>query len=455
MGWSYRKSFGSGPFRINFSKSGVSYSVGVKGARINVGPRGTYVNLSANGISYRKKINTNAPANEPLPYPSLRSEPTGHTIMSAEIEQLSDSDSTAFIAELTEKAGQYSYVNWFGIYPLIAFIAVMAFTSFDSKPVTLQPPTDSLLVNITSTIGVNVRQSPNAKSTILRSADYGQTFPLVDSTDQKWLKVQLADNTGYISRRFAGVEHVTHEAVIQDQVILANPYAGYIFALCIPGFTVLIIWLKRKDRERFAMELHYDMDEKFQEVYNQFNIHFTAFASSSSVWQYLHTHQVSDFKRNAGAGQLIKRSPIRQVSSNQAPLPYFHTNVSIPCIRLNNLAFYFLPERLLIKRGNTFAAVFYKNLKISGHITRFIEDQIVPRDAQVVDHTWRYVNKSGGPDRRFNNNRRLPICAYSQYTLTSDTGIYEVITTSKQGAMDGFAGFLSAIGVLQTKMTIT
>lgn|GEM_PF-1905766 len=26
MGWSYRKSFGSGPFRINFSKSGISYS---------------------------------------------------------------------------------------------------------------------------------------------------------------------------------------------------------------------------------------------------------------------------------------------------------------------------------------------------------------------------------------------------------------------------------------------
>ena len=39
------------------------------------------------------------------------------------------------------------------------------------------------------------------------------------------------------------------------------------------------------------------------------------------------------------------------------------------------------------------------------------------------------ARKSGGPDRRFNNNRPLPICAYSQYTLKSDTRVYEVIKT--------------------------
>jgi len=64
------------------------------------------------------------------------------------------------------------------------------------------------------------------------------------------------------------------------------------------------------------------------------------------------------------------------------------------------------------------------------------------------------VNKNGGPDRRFNDNRQIPICLYSEYTLTSDTGVYEVVTTSQQGAMDGLAGFLAEIGVLQSKMAI-
>jgi hypothetical protein len=91
-------------------------------------------------------------------------------------------------------------------------------------------------------------------------------------------------------------------------------------------------------------------------------------------------------------------------------------------------------------------------LHITSNVTRFIESDILPHDAQVVDYTWQYVNKNGGPDRRFNNNRKLPICIYSEYMFKSDTGIYEVISTSKHSSMDAFAGFLSKIGELQTRI---
>src|SRR6185437_14394300 len=61
------------------------------------------------------------------------------------------------------------------------------------------------------------------------------------------------------------------------------------------------------------------------------------------------------------------------------------------------------------------------------------EESGVPADAQVVGHTWRFLNKDGSPDRRFNNNRRIPKCQYSQYHFLSATGINEIITTSKLG----------------------
>jgi uncharacterized tellurite resistance protein B-like protein len=51
----------------------------------------------------------------------------------------------------------------------------------------------------------------------------------------------------------------------------------------------------------------------------------------------------------------------------------------------------------------------------------------------VVDHTWQYVNKSGGPDRRFNNNRQIPICLYEELWLSSPTGLNEVIQISRTG----------------------
>jgi hypothetical protein len=455
MSWSYRKSFGSGPFRVNFSKSGISYSVGVKGARVNVGPRGTYVNLSAHGISYRQKI-----SGTPVPSSNYTPQlvPVGieevHNIASADIGQLTDTESKDFISELTQKAGQVSYVKWFGVFPLVVFLGTLLFTSFDSRTVVIQPATDSVLVRITSNVGINIRKSADAKSQILKSAAMEQAFILLDSTKRKWLKVGFNDSAGYIASRFANIEHVHHDLVTEEQTFLSNPFAGYLLASGITGFIILILRLKKVDKRRFAMELHYDMDEQFEQVYQQFGNHFTSFSRSARIWQYLNARQTNDYKRNAGAGKLIKRLAVRGISDNQVPLRHFLTNVSIPYLKLSNIEFYFLPERLLVKRGSIFAAVFYKNLQITSNTTRFIEDESVPHDAQVVDSTWRYLNKKGGPDRRFNNNRQIPICAYSEYALSSDTGIYEVITTSKQGAMDAFANFLKQIGDLQSKMAI-
>lgn len=68
-----------------------------------------------------------------------------------------------------------------------------------------------------------------------------------------------------------------------------------------------------------------------------------------------------------------------------------------------------------------------------------IEHESVPTDAPVVGSTWQYVNKSGGPDRRFNNNRQLPILQYGELHLTSSTGLNEVIQVSNPKAPEYFA----------------
>lgn len=64
------------------------------------------------------------------------------------------------------------------------------------------------------------------------------------------------------------------------------------------------------------------------------------------------------------------------------------------------------------------------------HTTRFIEEEAVPKDAEVVGRTWKYVNKSGGPDRRFKNNRELPICLYGEIELRSESGLNTVLMFS-------------------------
>ena len=57
MGWSYRKSFKAGPFRVNIGKSGIGYSVGGRGFRTGVrasGRRYSSVSLPGTGLRYTK-----------------------------------------------------------------------------------------------------------------------------------------------------------------------------------------------------------------------------------------------------------------------------------------------------------------------------------------------------------------------------------------------------------------
>ncbi|WP_343745305.1 DUF4236 domain-containing protein [Chitinophaga sp.] len=449
MGWSFRKSLSAGPFRMNFSKSGISYSMGVKGARINTGPRGTYVSLSAYGISYRQKISGPAP----LPSPVADRSPgaADNNIASAPVEELTDTDSQAFIAELNRKCAQVSYAKGIKL-PMLLILVALLFTSWGTRERIVQPAADTVFVRIQAFNGANIRQAPNVKSRIIQMAAYDQKYTLLDTANPQWLKVGVSDSAGYVNRDLAEINHLSYKEVKEEERYLVNNYLGYEIVLWVVGFVLLVRWLKKVDKKRFTMELHYDMDDKYQQVYQQFREHFITFLQSSKIWQYLNAQATNDYKRNAGAGKLIRRISVRRLSENKVPAPYFITNVSIPCISLYNMELYFLPERMLIKRGNTFAAVFYKNLRITGHDTNFIESEPLPRDARVIDYTWQYVNKSGGPDRRFNNNRKLPVCLYSQYTFTSDTGFFEIIATSKLSAMDDFAGFVLKIGALQSRM---
>ena len=52
-----RKSIKLGPFRLNFSKSGVGVSTGIKGARIGMNAKGRkYIHLGRGGIYYRQNL---------------------------------------------------------------------------------------------------------------------------------------------------------------------------------------------------------------------------------------------------------------------------------------------------------------------------------------------------------------------------------------------------------------
>jgi hypothetical protein len=56
------------------------------------------------------------------------------------------------------------------------------------------------------------------------------------------------------------------------------------------------------------------------------------------------------------------------------------------------------------------------------------------------------VNKTGGPDRRFKNNRQLPICLFEEIGMVSDGGFKGLLQVSKHGISKGYGSSVSELG---------
>ena len=455
MGWYFRKSIGSGPFRINFSKSGISYSLGVKGARVNFSNRGTYVNFGANGIYYRKKIsstNNNYPNSNYLPKHYEPITELTHSITSGNVDEISDVDSQDFIDELTEKSNKTPYYNLFGVIPLILTTILLIYFIFYNNTII---PNDEIkkVVTTIDNANLNIRTKPNKESKVLGVINPNEKFDFLGDTLSYWNIIDFNGTNGYVSMKFSKVEEITKQNDSTTEPFF-NSNKGLSILIVIFNFVLFYFWLsylKRKDIERLLVEINYEIDDDTKKIYETFLSHFSEIHTSQRVWQYLHTQATYDYKYTSGAGTNVNRIPVNSISKNKLPSKIFKTNIEVPFMSLKNTELYFFPERLIIKRNNKFGAIMYKNISAGLSTVRFIQDGSVPNDALIVDRTWRYLNKNGSPDRRFSNNYQIPICNYSEYKFASSSGLNEHISTSKLGAFDNFIKSIKIIGLYQSK----
>lgn len=208
------------------------------------------------------------------------------------------------------------------------------------------------------------------------------------------------------------------------------------------GLVGLCVWLARRDDVRKTVVLMYELDGASEAAYQAFHDGFDWLARSQRAWHHEAKGSVSDRKKNAGATSLVRRSLIRPASAEP---PGVRTNLAVPRLPVGRQHLYFFPDRILVFQGSSVGAVGYDQLAVSATRARFIEEESVPSDATEVGATWRYVNKNGGPDRRFKDNRELPILMYGELHLTSPTGLNEVLQVSNAEAAAQFAAGIESL----------
>ncbi len=106
---------------------------------------------------------------------------------------------------------------------------------------------------------------------------------------------------------------------------------------------------------------------------------------------------------------------------------------------------YIYPAFVAIVDGHKkFGLIDMRDLSFNFHGQRFLEEEKVPNDAEVVGHTWAKVNKDGSRDKRFKENYQIPVCQYGEFALTSSKGLNEAYSISSYLKSEKFASAMEA-----------
>ncbi|TFZ08947.1 DUF4236 domain-containing protein [Ramlibacter humi] len=211
--------------------------------------------------------------------------------------------------------------------------------------------------------------------------------------------------------------------------------------LCIAAvFAAVVGWVYWRDKMRKLTVLFFEPDAATSEYFDALTQALSSAASMRKVRAVVSTSQYADRKYSAGASEGLRFSG---ASLQLGQGPGVMANVQVPVLKTGRTTLAFYPDRVLAFQGNSVGAVSYDTLVAQEERSRFIESEAVPSDANVIDHTWQYVNRNGGPDRRFKNNRQLPICAYSQLNLSTPSGLDIRLLGSRERGFAPLAGALA------------
>jgi hypothetical protein len=226
---------------------------------------------------------------------------------------------------------------------------------------------------------------------------------------------------------FTGIAYAT-DAVIGNILLVLGLLALY------PAYAY--------DQHTRSVVVMYDLEPDAENAFRAVYDSLMQLRTCGAVWSVITQQATPDYKHHAGASNLLER---KAAVIAEGDVRFLRTNVTVPSLRLHRDTLYFFPDRIFITNPEGIGAVSYRDLRAVSRVGRFIEDGAVPRDATQVDVTWRFVNKNGGPDRRFANNRPLPILAYQEVLFASETGVRGYLQVSRSNGADVFLQALENI----------
>ncbi|MDR0809203.1 MAG: DUF4236 domain-containing protein [Gemmobacter sp.] len=199
------------------------------------------------------------------------------------------------------------------------------------------------------------------------------------------------------------------------------------------------------DAPRRNVVFAYDPEPIAEERYKALIDAIDSIANADKIWFVKASGDITDlhiWKKNSGASTLVDT---KETAVSYALPAGIASNVVPPMIGIDGKNCYFFPDCILIDENKRFGAMRYGTLRTAIRNQRMIMES-APVDATVVGQTWKYVNKNGNPDHRFNSNRQLPICLFEEIGMVSDGGFKGLLQVSKHGIGNACGAAISDLG---------
>jgi hypothetical protein len=165
---------------------------------------------------------------------------------------------------------------------------------------------------------------------------------------------------------------------------------------------------------------------------------FVALAKCQCIWDTVGQRNTNRVVERTTATRVVERRPVRfklghcELIESEWKIPHLENANGGDIFLYPAFALYFVSSE-------NFALLEYKDIQLEFSLSRFIEEEQLPKDTTVVGHTWAKANKDGSPDKRFNGNYQIPIAHYGKIIITSATGMNEEYMVSNAECAQIFA----------------
>lgn len=422
---------------LNFSKTGVSTTIGPRGANVNFGKNGAYLNtgIPGTGLYSRKKLG-GGNGNGPITPPNSN---TGR------IKSDKSKTTTILLAFFLGTFGAHRFYlgqYWRGIFYVLFFwtwiptfislidviiYAVMSQDKFDNKynGITSLPTskkTTNIIRNNSYSTSIPTSKSLEELKNHIEEARQERTELETEIKQQQIITRRLERNLkskqSIIGKLFAKKETVEK---LQEEVKEANEYLTDLY----------------NQYEESQADINIESDKEFQDQYLRVKDAYLELSTSNKIWDIVSERESSEAK--SAAKTSIDRKEVSFTLDDIDFILSEHSAFYLENADGNNL--YIFPAFILqLNHLGEITLIDLHDLRFRYHRQRFLEEtSTTPTDTQVVDYTWAKVNKDGSRDRRFNGNYQIPIVEYGAFEFSTNSGLKEVYYISNVQLAEKFA----------------